>query len=272
MRFRNILPVFLAMVALSSCSVYRSGQTPDDVYYSPGPSQEDSYMTVDNTRKGRSYGRYDNTNPDDNYLRMRVRDRYRWSAFDNYSTLNDWQYNGGYYGMYNPYYSGIGYNMMGYNMGMGFGPYGYYNPWSFNSYWNSYYHWNSYYNPYCPGIIVGSYKTNPVVYNSVRNFNMATYNNNNTGYNNRNRSGGGRPIYQSNNGRYNTRNDSYYTPNSNSGGGLRRVYPSNSSNGTYRPSSSPAPVRTYSPSSSGGSSRGSSGGSGGGGSRPSRGG
>ncbi len=271
MRFRNILPVFLAMVALSSCSVYRSGQTPDDVYYSPGPSQEDSYMTVDNTRKGRSYGRYDNTNPDDNYLRMRVRDRYRWSAFDNYSTLNDWQYNGGYYGMYNPYYSGIGYNMMGYNMGMGFGPYGYYNPWSFNSYWNSYYHWNSYYNPYCPGIIVGSYKTNPVVYNSVRNFNMATYNNN-TGYNNRNRSGGGRPIYQSNNGRYNTRNDSYYTPNSNSGGGLRRVYPSNSSNDTYRPSSSPAPVRTYSPSSSGGSSRGSSGGSGGGGSRPSRGG
>lgn len=269
MRFRNILPVFLAMAAFTSCSVYRSGQTPDDVYYSPGRTQEDSYMTVDNTRKGRSYGRYDNTSPDDNYLRMRVRDRYRWSAFDNYSALNDWQYNGGYYGMYNPYYAGYGYSGFGYGMGMGFGPYSYYNPWSFNSYWNSYYHWNSFYNPYCPGIIVGSYKTNPVVYNSVRNFNMATYNNNNS-YNNRNKSGGGRPIYQSNNGRYNTRNDSYYTPNSNSGGGLRRVYPS-SSNDTYRPSSSPAPVRTYSPSSSGGSSRGSSGGSGGG-SRPSRGG
>ena len=114
MRFRNILPVFLAMAVLTSCSVYRSGQTPDDVYYSPGRTQEDSYMTVDNTRKGRSYGRYDNTSPDDNYLRMRVRDRYRWSAFDNYSALNDWQYNGGYYGMYNPYYAGYGYSGFGY--------------------------------------------------------------------------------------------------------------------------------------------------------------
>ncbi len=130
MRFRNILPVFLAMAVLTSCSVYRSGQTPDDVYYSPGRTQEDSYMTVDNTRKGRSYGRYDNTSPDDNYLRMRVRDRYRWSAFDNYSALNDWQYNGGYYGMYNPYYAGYGYSGFGYGMGMGFGPYSYYNPWS----------------------------------------------------------------------------------------------------------------------------------------------
>src|SRR5687767_8607402 len=106
MTFRNILPVILAITALSSCSVYRSGQTPDDVYYSPART-EDSYLTVDNDRRGRSYGRNENkTNPDDNYLRMRQYGS-RWNTFDSY---NDWQYNGGYYGAYSPYtpYGGYG--------------------------------------------------------------------------------------------------------------------------------------------------------------------
>ena len=31
-----IITAVTAVVALSSCSVYRSGQTPDDVYFSPG--------------------------------------------------------------------------------------------------------------------------------------------------------------------------------------------------------------------------------------------
>jgi len=106
----------LAIVALSSCSVYRSGQTPDDVYFSPTRS-EDSYVTVDNNKRGTSYSRNDSYyTPDDNYLRMRVRDRNRWSSFDNYAYMNDWQYNGGYYGAYSPYGYG-GYGMGGYNMG-----------------------------------------------------------------------------------------------------------------------------------------------------------
>ena len=67
MRFRNILPVLLAMTAITSCSVFRDGQTPDDVYYSPGRPVDDSYLTVDNPRKGNSnYGHVDNSNPDDN--------------------------------------------------------------------------------------------------------------------------------------------------------------------------------------------------------------
>src|SRR6188768_4071602 len=108
MKLRNILPVLLAITALTSCSVYRSGQTPDDVYYSPGRTQ-DSYVTVENTRRGRSYDRYENTSPEDNYLRMKARDPYRWSTFDSYSSyMNDWQYNSGYSGYYSPYsYSGI---------------------------------------------------------------------------------------------------------------------------------------------------------------------
>src|ERR1044072_2215911 len=166
MNVRNILPVILAIAAFSSCTVYRGSQTPDDVYFSPAPAEEDSYLTVNNNKKGSSYSRYDNSDPDDNALRMKVRDRSsnRWSSFDNYTYMNDWQYNGGYYGMYSPYYSPYAYNAYGYGgygygMGMGFGPYAYYNPWSFNSYWNSYYAWNSYYNPYCGAIIVGSGKT-----------------------------------------------------------------------------------------------------------------
>lgn len=280
MRFLNILPVILAMAALSSCSVYRSGQTPDDVYYSPGHSADDSYLTVNNPRKGNSdYGRYDNntnTNPDDNYLRMRQYGS-RWNTFDSY---NDWQYNGGYYGAYSPYtpyssfygssfYGGYGSGFYGgYGIGMPYA-YGYYNPWAinaFNPYFNSYYYWNSYYNPYAGGIIVGGAKGNPVAYRAVRNFNMSSYTNGN--YNIRNTSTN-RPIYTNQNGRYNTSNN-----NGNTSGGLRRSNDSyysptqRSSSPTYTPS---APVRTYS-SSSGGSYGGGSGGGGstGGGSRPSR--
>ena len=279
MRFRNILPVILAIATLSSCSVYRSQQTPDDVYYSPAPSIDDSYLTVNTPRKGSS--RYDNSNPEDNYLSMRQYGS-RWNQFDSY---NDWQYNGGYYGAYSPYtpYSAYGPSMYGgygggfyggYGIGMPYA-YGYYNPWSFNSfnpYWSSYYYWNSYYNPYAGGIIVGGAKSNPVVYQSVRNFNMSSYTNGN--YNIRNTTNG-RPIYTNANGRFNTSN----TDDGNSGG-LRRVY-RNDNNGSYynptqrssTPSYTPssAPVRTYSPS-SGGSYGGGSGGSGGGSpSRPSRG-
>jgi hypothetical protein len=272
MRFRNILPVLLAITAITSCSVYRSGQTPDDVYYSPGRSADDSYLTVDNPRKGRSYGRYDNTDPNDNYLRMRQYGS-RWSTFDDY---NDWQYNGGYYGMYSPYtpYSSF-YNVFGYGGYMGYGamflgsPFAYYNPWSYNSYFNSVYYWNSYYNPYAYGIVVGGAKTNPTVYQSVRNFNMRSYTNVN--YSTRNVNGG-RPIYTNQNGRYSTSNNNNGNGNSN---GLRRVYRDNNNGGWYTPNqrtSTPTyspPVRTYSP--SGGGGGGSIGGGGGGGGRPSRG-
>lgn len=268
MRIRNILPVLLAITAITSCSVYRSGQTPDDVYYSPGRSADDSYLTVDNPRKGRSYSsRYDNTDPNDNYLRMRQYGS-RWSTFDDY---NDWQYNGGYYGMYSPYtpyssfYNGFGYTPYGGYGSVFFGtPYAYYNPWSYGSYFNSYYYWNSYYNPYAYGIVVGGAKSNPV-YQSVRNFNMRSYTNVN--YSNRNRAvSNGRPIYSNQNGRFSTNNT-----NNGTTGGLRRVYPSNNNNGGYytprsTPTYSPAPVRTYTPSSGGGGSMG-----GGGGGRPSRG-
>src|SRR5918993_6008453 len=127
----RIILLGLTVAALSSCSTaYKSGQTPDDVYYSPA-RETDAYVKVENDdeRRYRSEDRYrsndnyrsndDYVNSDDRWLRMRVRNRYRWSAFDDYQ-WNDWRYNSWSYNSYNSY-----------------------SP--FNNYWNSYYSWNSYY-------------------------------------------------------------------------------------------------------------------------------
>lgn len=279
MRFRNILPAIAVTVSLAGCAVYREGSTPDDVYYSPAREKE-SYVAVDKKNDNRYNERDDYYNSDDNYLRMRVRGRYRWSAFDDYYYMNDWQYGGGYYSPY--HYSPYGYAYNHPNM--------WYSLFGFNAYWNSYYSWNSYYNPYCPGIIVVSPKTNPVAYSNVRNFRLSSYTN--TTYSNRNTEYGNRMMHSyrttpAPNARYNNTNGNYRPGNSSNnslGGSLRKVFSginnnNNSSNDSYyNPSSSrssssspsSAPVRSYTPSSSsssdGGYSPSRSGGSNGGGS------
>lgn len=268
---RLILFTAIAVTAFTSCSVYRSGQTrtPDDVYYSPA-REGAAYVETEKKRDGYYQADEYASSYDDRWLRMRVRDRYRWSAFDDYD-WNDWRYSnwatGAYYG-YSPYYGSLG----------------------FNRYWNDMYYWNSYYNPYCPGIIVVNPKVNQPVYTRVvREFNPSRYTNSN--YNNANR-----PLSASKLG---LRNGSYEAPrynnsntrtNSSLGGSIRKVFNENSGSGRnsyYTPGSSDRPVRTYTPpdnsssrtytpsSSSSSSSSGSSGGSSGGGggvSRPSRGG
>src|SRR5688572_584399 len=106
----TILLLALTAAVLSSCTTaYKTGQTPDDVYYSPARPEEE-YVKVEK-QEDRQY-RYDDEYYDDRYLRMKVRDRSRWSDLD------DWYY----YGKRSSYYS--------YN-------------WS-NS-WNPYLHWNYYY-------------------------------------------------------------------------------------------------------------------------------
>jgi hypothetical protein len=74
-----------AVTLLSGCSVYRSGQTPDDVYYSPGKAQvQPAYVEANGDRDdgkryndNRTYNGYDDyANADDRWLMMRVRNRY----------------------------------------------------------------------------------------------------------------------------------------------------------------------------------------------------
>ena len=89
-----LIAAVTAVTLLSSCSVYRSGQTPDDVYYSPGKTKEQAaYVEASGDRDDgkrdndrRSYnGNDDYATADDRWLMMRVRNRYRRSYFDDYN-------------------------------------------------------------------------------------------------------------------------------------------------------------------------------------------
>lgn len=144
------------VVVLGSCSTaYRSGQTPDDVYYSPAPAQE-TYVVTNNSNDRNSYS-YRNAEERD--IRRAIRDpRYR-------STVNfDIGYGYSPFG-YNPYaYNSFGYNPYGFNS-FGYSPYGY-NPYSFNNYgkgfydpfgYNPYYSYNPYYPSYGYNPYYGSY-------------------------------------------------------------------------------------------------------------------
>lgn len=272
-----IIPLASAVVLLASCSVYRSAQTPDDVYYSPSRVETnaaggDQYTQADNGRNdgqryqsGPTYNGYDDyATSDDRWLMMRVRDRARWSVFDDYYYS---PYSSPYY--YNPY--GWGGVAPGFTLGLGFGFTnwlgGYYSPFNYPFYdpYMSYYGWNSYYNPYYKNIVVVNPKVNPAGYNTMRNFNLNRYSNQN--FNNR-PSLNGRQNYDYR-PRYNNVNTNSRRVNSNSTLDNTRQRPS------YTPSQD-RPVRTYSPSnnnssySPSSSSGGGNSGGGGGGSRPGR--
>ena len=272
----KILLFAFGVVALSSCSVYKSGQTPDDVYYSPA-KEVTEYVRVDNDQdrngggynnRNRSYDEYNEDYRNDRFMRLSMYNPSRWGAFDDYYWNNNLMFNN-YYG---------------------------YNSWT--NPWNSYYYWNSFYNPYCsPGFIISNpYKGGGMVstpsskptafnYNAYVNRN---YNNNNLYFNN----GGNTTNHISSryNNRYNTGNSNNSESNS-----LRRIFNngnsnanratyyntnnnnSRSSNGGYNPnnnSNSQPSSRSYTPSSSSSSGGGvSSGGSSSGGgsiSRPGR--
>ena len=273
------LLVVAAALTLSSCSsVYKSGQTPDDVYYSPG--RTGAAYASGNDDNGSDYlatnqrRRYNDrvTDPnyaDDQYMRMAIATGRRPMFFDDFAMMN-------------PYYR----NNWAFNSWMVWN-----SPW--NSPWNSMYMWNSFYNPYwgigngwygggfglgwSPGWGTGwgpgwggghwaggiinkpGYYTAPRPSRPRSGFTMGSYLNTN---NNRN-------SYRVNNsyyGNYNNRN-SYNDNRSFNNSNNRSMYNNNRSTNS---GSFDRPTRSYSPSSSpSGGSRSSSGG-GGGVSRPTR--
>lgn len=226
---KSYLPILSLIVVFGSCtSAYKSGQTPDDVYYSPTRPQ-DEYVRVEKNNDRQYYS--DDEYRDDRYLRMKIRNR-RWSSLD-----DGYAYNYGY--GYNYYPSA---------------PLGYYNS------WNAATLWNYYYNPYCSynNVII----TNPrsPVYNKPRSFNLNVFTNtpvnpttNPKGYN-----AGSRTYSNSA-----PRNSNYNNSHTNAGGFLRNVFGSDNSS-----SSGSGNSKTYSsPSSNSSSSGSSSSGSGSSGSR-----
>ena len=203
----QILLLAFIVAAFSSCtSLYKTGQTPDDVYFSPAQPQ-DEYAQVEKRDNRRYEGRDEYY--DDRYLRMRVSNRYRWSELD------EWYYYGGrydysYYNIHNPY-----------------------NPWTPCGYWNAYY------NPYYPGHVV--VKPKPRAFSGPRISNLNTYNNNlllsNQSYSNPKPSNGIRIFGSPGNNTQSGRSNSNYTRGAdrNSGNFLRNVFNNNNDN---RPSNS----------------------------------
>jgi hypothetical protein len=216
----QILLLALIVAALSSCTTaYKTGQTPDDVYFSP-TRPHDEYVQVE--KKEAEYRGEDYY--EDRYIRMRVQNRYQWSALDDYYFNNPYAYN---------YYS-------------------YYSNW--NNPWNSYWTWNNYYNPYCysgGGIII----KNPAAYKAPPSrpvvFNPSSYLGSTTTTTNTLQSSRVKANSAYYNNSYNSGSTRYNNSNSN-----RNNYSNSNSNrnSNYTPNNS-TPTRSYTPSSSSSSSR-----------------
>jgi len=107
MNAKNLLLAFSAVAFVSCSTVYKSGQTPDDVYYSPvRPVFEKNNDDSNNDQPNSQYN-----SVEEQRMRMTIRDR-RWRDFDddyyysyNYSPYNYCTSNYNNYGYYyNPYY------------------------------------------------------------------------------------------------------------------------------------------------------------------------
>lgn len=263
---KNILPLIAALALFAGCSTtYKTAQTPDDVYYSPGKpqvyakvqtqSRDDRY---NNRQQEDEYEDY-TSNSDDNYLRMKIQNRYQWSALDdyNYWYSPNYAYNN-YYGFnsFNPY------TLNSWGLSYYYSPFASIQPYSwFNNYYPSYGfgygytpHYGGYYGHnsgygyygYSPvNVIVTSnraHTSRPLLggftNNNYNNYNRSRNNDGGrfapaNGFNNRN----------SNNNRFNNSNNNTSRFNNNS----------NNNNNTYTP-----PARSYTPSTSGSSSSGGS--------------
>ena len=235
---RPILLLALSAAVLGGCtSAYKTGQTPDDVYYSP-ERQHDEYVRIrendDRTYTG------DADYYDDRYLRMKVHNRVMWSDLDDYY-------------FYNPRYS-----------------YSYYNTWGLNNPWSPYTYWNYSYNPYCSRHVPYTVGYAKATYNHPRMYNLNTYNstqltnNNYTNpkanlYNNNYSNTNNRPIRIIGT---NSNSNSGYSPGSSSGNFLRNIFNgsnnsssnNSSSNNSTRSSSSNTNSSSSSSSGSGGGS------------------
>jgi hypothetical protein len=178
----RILLTLIAAVIFSSCStMYKSGQTPDDVYYSPG-QERGGYVTTDDDRNDNGYDNH--TDVSSRYLRMKSINRNRWSSFDDdLNYWNDYRWNNPY--MMNSWYSrpglGFGYNNWGMGgIGMGYGHMGYNNFWGYNNmFYNNPWAWNNPFGNYYYGTPVIILNPKPVYRNPMANgpraYNLNTY-------------------------------------------------------------------------------------------------
>ena len=191
MKTRFLLFAISATVFSSCSTLYKSGQTPDDVYFSPGAEQS-GY--VNNDRNNEYEDGY--VDLDDRYLRMKSSSR-RWSSFDDdFMYWNNPSWNNQF--MFNSWNR----PSMGWNLGFGsmwggsmYGMNSFNNP--FYSPFNSPFHnpysggfGSMYGNPFSPFyygtpvVIINNPKpisTNPRA-NGPRTYNLGTYGSSNNSY------------------------------------------------------------------------------------------
>jgi len=283
------LLLFGALAALGSCTTaYRSGQTPDDVYYSPAPEQN-TYVSTVSEKDQNSYG-YRNDD-EENDIRAGIQNPiyrnsitfsmgmgygynpyslYPYNAFNNPFYYDPYGYSPyGMKGMYSPYYNT-------------YNDFAFYNPYSFYSYSPYSFGYGYGFNPYGYSPIFltgGNINTN----RGVRKYNLNAYNHTaNSGVRGNlqptgvTRQGTAMPVRSSSTEAAATRGSGVgnvirrvftpserrtYTPPSNN----TRVYRNTESNRTYNNNNNnynrtenQAPVRSFTPSESSSSSSGNS--------------
>jgi hypothetical protein len=198
MKSSIILLAFIALIISSCTTAYKTGQTPDDVYFSPErPANEYVRVEKDDDRYYEGSDEY----YEDRYLRMKVMNRTRWSDLDDYY----------YYNRYNYSYNNIYYN----------------NP------WNPYNYWNHYYNPYSTGVIILNPK-NTTANAGPRRINLNAYNNSqllNSNYTNPKVQNNGYRPYTPSSGNSRARN-------SDAGRSIRDIFGNNNNSTNNTPSRS----------------------------------
>jgi hypothetical protein len=88
----TLLLSLLSIGLLSGCSTaFKAGQTPDDVYYSPGREGATAKEEEQQKVKQDEYQDYVSSQ-DDRYLRMKVSNRNRWTSLDDFDYWYDSRY------------------------------------------------------------------------------------------------------------------------------------------------------------------------------------
>jgi hypothetical protein len=116
------LLILTVIVGFASCATFKSGQTPDDVYYSPAKK----YAGEENRDQAKNKEEY---NYEDRSIRMKTTDYRRWSSLENPYYFDDYRYD---------YNCNCNCNTGYYNYGY-YGKYNYfgYRPAYYGNYWNS---------------------------------------------------------------------------------------------------------------------------------------
>jgi hypothetical protein len=219
---RILLLSAISMGLLSSCSTaFKAGQTPDDVYFSPGKevmaSEREERVQKQEEAQYQEYV----SSLDDRYLRMKVANRNRWSTIDNLDYWYDCRYdfNNYTYSAFNNGYNGYRNGNPNWSWNLGYGYRNYYPGYGYGAGWNS------------PIYTVITY-TNPKygVGGSTSGSNISAYRN---------------KVYNNNNYGYKDPKTGAFVPTSNNssfGNLLKRVF-----SGSENTQSYDRPARTFEP-------------------------